>query len=104
MAEEDWTPSKVTLGHLQTLTNQRFMMAMELAACHVQEDPAFPAPTEGYVVSFCSILRVGIQCTITSVAPLVALRSLFQHPHAKINEGLTKEVVLPEKRASPLVH
>jgi hypothetical protein len=52
----------------------------------------------------CSILRVGIQCTITSVVPLVARRSLFQHPHAKINEGLTKEVVLPEKRASSLVH
>jgi hypothetical protein len=28
------------------------MMAAELAACHVPEDLAFPAPAEGYMVSF----------------------------------------------------
>jgi hypothetical protein len=28
------------------------MMAAELAACRVPEDPAFLAPAEGYVVSF----------------------------------------------------
>jgi hypothetical protein len=29
-----------------------FMAAAELNACHVLEDPTFPAPPEGYVVSF----------------------------------------------------
>jgi hypothetical protein len=28
------------------------MMAVELAICHVAEDPASPVPTEGYVVAF----------------------------------------------------
>jgi hypothetical protein len=28
------------------------MTAVELTACRVPEDPAFPTPTEGYVVSF----------------------------------------------------
>jgi hypothetical protein len=51
MAKLDWTPSKVMQGHLQNLTNQGFMMAAEHMACHVLEDPAFPAPTDGYVVT-----------------------------------------------------
>jgi hypothetical protein len=29
-----------------------FMAAVELEACHVPEDPTFPAPVEGYMVSF----------------------------------------------------
>jgi hypothetical protein len=29
-----------------------FMMAAELEACRVPEDPAPPTPAEGYVVSF----------------------------------------------------
>jgi hypothetical protein len=28
------------------------MMAAELVACHVLENPAFPAPAEGYMVTF----------------------------------------------------
>jgi hypothetical protein len=51
-AEQDWTPSTITPGHLQKLMKQWFMMAAELTAFHVLEDPVFPAPTEGYVVSF----------------------------------------------------
>jgi hypothetical protein len=42
----------VTLGHLQSLANQGFMVAMELTACRVLEDPAFPAPVKGDVVTF----------------------------------------------------
>jgi hypothetical protein len=59
MAKEDWTPSKVTLGHLQSLANQGFMMAMELTVCHVLEDPAFPAPVEGYMVTFVALYERG---------------------------------------------
>jgi hypothetical protein len=32
--------------------NQGFMMMAELMICHVPEDPASLAPTEGYVMSF----------------------------------------------------
>jgi hypothetical protein len=52
MAELDWTPSVVMQGHLQKLTKQGFMMVAELAAYLVPEDPTFPTPAEGYVVSF----------------------------------------------------
>jgi hypothetical protein len=52
MAEQDWTPSSVTLGHLQKLMKLGFMMVVELGACRVPEDPAFSAPAEGYIVSF----------------------------------------------------
>jgi hypothetical protein len=52
MVEQDWTPSTIMPGHLQKLVQHGFMPAAELKACHVLEDPAFPAPAEGYVVSF----------------------------------------------------
>jgi hypothetical protein len=42
----------VTLGHLESLANQGFMVAMELTACRVLEDPAFPTPVKGDVVTF----------------------------------------------------
>jgi hypothetical protein len=51
MVEQDWTPSKVTQGHLQSLVNQGFMTVIELMACRVPEDPAFAAPAEGYMVT-----------------------------------------------------
>jgi hypothetical protein len=41
IAEQDWTPSSVTMCHLQSLTNQGFMTVAEL-----------PTLTEGYVVTF----------------------------------------------------
>jgi hypothetical protein len=59
MAEQDWTPSTVTLGHLQKLMKHGFMLAVELEACRVPEDPMFPAPTEGYVVSFAAFYEQG---------------------------------------------
>jgi hypothetical protein len=52
MVEQDWTPSFVTPGHLQKLMKHGFMVAAELEACHVPEDPTSPAHAEGYVVSF----------------------------------------------------
>jgi hypothetical protein len=39
-------------GQLQKLVKLGFMVAAELEACRVLEDPAFPTPVEGYVVSF----------------------------------------------------
>jgi hypothetical protein len=38
--------------HLQNLMSQRFMMAVELATCHVPKDPASPTSAEGYVLAF----------------------------------------------------
>jgi hypothetical protein len=52
MAEKDWTPSTITPSHLQKLVKHGFMATTELEACRVPEDPAFPEPAEGYVVSF----------------------------------------------------
>jgi hypothetical protein len=46
-------------GHLQKLAKQGFMMAAELASCVLLEDPAFPAPIEGYVVSFVAFYEWG---------------------------------------------
>jgi hypothetical protein len=59
MVEQDWAPSTVTPGHLQKLLKQGFMMAAELMACLVPEDPVFPAPVEGYVVSFMAFYEWG---------------------------------------------
>jgi hypothetical protein len=59
MAEQHWTPSTVTLGHPQKLVKQGFMTAVELGACCVLEDPTFPAPAEGYVVSFMAYYERG---------------------------------------------
>jgi hypothetical protein len=39
-------------GHLQKLVKHEFMVMTELDACRVPEDPVFPFPGEGYVVSF----------------------------------------------------
>jgi hypothetical protein len=52
IGEQDWTPSKVMQGHLQSLVKQGFMKASKLVACRVSKDPSFPAPTEGYMVTF----------------------------------------------------
>jgi hypothetical protein len=52
MEEQDWTPSIVWPGHLQKLEKQGFMIAAELTACRVLEDPVLPTPMGGYVVPF----------------------------------------------------
>jgi hypothetical protein len=46
-------------GHLEKLIKQGFMMVVELVVCHVPDDPAFPAPTEGYSVSFMAFYERG---------------------------------------------
>jgi hypothetical protein len=52
MAEQDWTPSTIMLGHLQKLMKHGFMSTAELKACQVPKDHALPAPMEGHMVSF----------------------------------------------------
>jgi hypothetical protein len=59
MVEQDWTPSTIMQGHLQKHAEQGFMMVVELVACHAPEDPTFPMPTEGYVVSFVAFYERG---------------------------------------------
>jgi hypothetical protein len=46
-------------GHLQSLTNQGFMTAMELATYRVPEDLMFPVTMEGYVVTFVAFYERG---------------------------------------------
>jgi hypothetical protein len=59
MVEQDWTPSTVTSSHLQKLVKYGFMAAVELEACLVPEDPVFPMPAGGYVVSFTASYEQG---------------------------------------------
>jgi hypothetical protein len=59
MVDQHWNPSKVTQGHLQSLTNQGSMMATELAFYHMPEDPVFPMPTDGYMVTFVPFYKRG---------------------------------------------
>jgi hypothetical protein len=59
-------------GHLQKLLKLGFMAAAELEACRVLEDPAFPAPAEGYVVSFVAFYERGF-----GMSPHWFLRSLL---------------------------
>jgi hypothetical protein len=59
MAEQDWTPSTTTLSHLQKLMKHGFMLAVGLVTCRVPVDPVFPAPVEGYVVSFTAFYEQG---------------------------------------------
>jgi hypothetical protein len=59
MVEQDWTSSTITPSHLQKVVKHGFMSAVELVACWVPEDPAFPTPTEGYMVSFTDFYEWG---------------------------------------------
>jgi hypothetical protein len=72
MAEQDWTPSSVTLSHLQKLVKHGFMAAAELKACWVLVDSTFLAPAKGYVVSFTVFYEQGF-----SMPPHRFLRSLL---------------------------
>jgi hypothetical protein len=46
-------------GYLQKLLKHGFMAAAEHEACLLLEDPMFPAPVEGYMVSFVSFYKRG---------------------------------------------
>jgi hypothetical protein len=59
MVEQDWTLSTVMQGHLQKLIKQGFMIVVELTACRVPQDPAFPVPAEGYMVCFVAFYEQG---------------------------------------------
>jgi hypothetical protein len=74
MVEQEQTPSTIMSRHLQKLLKQGLMMATELAACHVPKDPTFPAPVEGYVVSFMAFYERGFGTPSNRF-----LRSLLQH-------------------------
>jgi hypothetical protein len=43
------------------------MMAVELEACHVHEEPAFPAPVEGYMVSFMAYYEWGFDTLLALI-------------------------------------
>jgi hypothetical protein len=51
MVELGWPTSEVMQEHLQNLISQVYIIAVELAICHVPEDPTSPAPARGYVVA-----------------------------------------------------
>jgi hypothetical protein len=59
MAEKEWTPSIITLRHLQKLMKHVFMAAAELEASQVLKDPALPTSTKGNVVSFMAFYERG---------------------------------------------
>jgi hypothetical protein len=74
MAEQDWTPSIITPGHPQKLMKYGFMAAVDLEASRVPEDPVFPAPADGYMVSFVAFYERGL-----STPPHWFLRSLLRY-------------------------
>jgi hypothetical protein len=43
---------EVMQEHLQNLVSQVYMTAMELATCHMPEDPASPASTGRYIMAY----------------------------------------------------
>jgi hypothetical protein len=59
MAEQGWILLEVTQVHLQDLVSQGFMTTVELATCHVPEDPASPVPAKGYVVAYVAYYERG---------------------------------------------
>jgi hypothetical protein len=69
MAEQDWTPFAVTLGHLQKLVKHQFRLVAELEARRVPEDPRFPSPAEGYVVSFMALYEWGFSMPLHQFLP-----------------------------------
>jgi hypothetical protein len=72
MAELGLPTSEVMQEHLQNLMSQGYMTAVELATCHVPEDPASLVPVGGGVRrGVHGVLRAGICCAITPISPLV---------------------------------
>jgi hypothetical protein len=61
MDEQDWTPSTVTLSHLQKLMKHGCLSVAELETCWLSEDLAFPAPADGYVVPFIAFYERGFR-------------------------------------------
>jgi hypothetical protein len=59
MVEQGWIPSEIMQAHIQDLMSQGFMTVVELVTYCVPEDPASPAPAEGYVVTFAAFYERG---------------------------------------------
>jgi hypothetical protein len=59
MVEQDWTPSTIMLSQLQKLMKHGFMVVVEFEACWVPEDPSFPSPVGGYMVSIMTFYEWG---------------------------------------------
>jgi hypothetical protein len=78
--EQDWTPSTITPGHLQKHVKQGFMLVAELTPYRVPEYPSFPAPVEGYLVSFVEFHERGISMPLHQF-----LHSLFWHYDLKLH-------------------
>jgi hypothetical protein len=51
MAEPSWPMLEVMQEHHQNLVIQGYMTMAALAAPHVPEDPASPAPMRGYIAA-----------------------------------------------------
>jgi hypothetical protein len=51
--------SEVVQEHPQNLVTQGYMIAVELATCHVPEDPASPVSVEGYVMACATFYEWG---------------------------------------------
>jgi hypothetical protein len=51
MAESSWPVLEIKHKHLQNLISQGYMIAAELATCHIPVDLASPAPVAGYVMA-----------------------------------------------------
>jgi hypothetical protein len=66
----------------------RFMEVVELEACRVSEDPTFPTPTDGYVVSFVAFYERGF-----SMPPHRFLHSLLRYYDLEVHH-LTPSGVL----------
>jgi hypothetical protein len=61
MAEQDWTPSTITLNLLEKLMKHGFLSAVELETCRLPEDPKLPTPVDGYMVSFATFYEWGFK-------------------------------------------
>jgi hypothetical protein len=59
MAELGWSASEATEEHQQNHMSQGYMTAVELATCHVPEDPASPVLTGGYIVACAMFYKWG---------------------------------------------
>jgi hypothetical protein len=59
MVEQDWTSSTVMAGHLQKHVKHGFMTTVELEACRVLEDLAFPVQVDRYVLPFMAFYERG---------------------------------------------
>jgi hypothetical protein len=88
MTKQDWTPSKVTLEHLQNLVSQGFTIAMEVVTCCVPVDPVSPVPAEGYVVSFMAFYERGF-----GVPSHRFLRSLLHHYRLELHQLTPSEIL-----------